>query len=219
MLATLQTPTIPVTAVLAGLWKDDLRLGAKPALQQLPQLLPSVQVLQQQPKQQHTPSLMSGSQEQQAPLRAERALQQPMVGGSEQTQQASPRASDDHGTAAAPSGCGATSPASSAPTRAGYSTDSYWDNRYAQKSTHFDWFYNYSALASLIGATCSREGPCLHVGCGNSGLSEGMAQDGYQVGQHACRMGVHAGRSGCMHWAARCLHQCAAGQAVVARQA
>lgn len=65
---------------------------------------------------------------------------------------------------------------------AGYSTDSYWNSRYAERSTHFDWFYNYSALAELITTTCdSQAGPCLHVGCGNSGFSEGMVQDGFQV--------------------------------------
>lgn len=65
---------------------------------------------------------------------------------------------------------------------AGYSTDSYWNSRYAERSTHFDWFYNYSALAELIGTACdSQAGPCLHVGCGNSGFSEGMVQDGFEV--------------------------------------
>lgn len=69
-----------------------------------------------------------------------------------------------------------------APPVAGYSTDSYWNSRYAERSTHFDWFYNYSALAELINTACDSEaGPCLHVGCGNSGFSEGMVQDGYEV--------------------------------------
>jgi hypothetical protein len=73
-----------------------------------------------------------------------------------------------------------------APPVAGYSTDSYWNSRYAERSTHFDWFYNYSALAELIGTTCdSQAGPCLHVGCGNSGFSEGMVQDGFEVSEPA----------------------------------
>jgi len=72
-----------------------------------------------------------------------------------------------------------------APPVAGYSTDSYWNSRYAERSTHFDWFYNYTALAELINTTCDTEaGPCLHVGCGNSGFSSGMVEDGYQVGKH-----------------------------------
>jgi hypothetical protein len=69
-----------------------------------------------------------------------------------------------------------------APPVAGYSTDSYWNSRYAERSTHFDWFFNYSALAELINVACDSEaGPCLHVGCGNSGFSEGMVQDGYEA--------------------------------------
>lgn len=69
---------------------------------------------------------------------------------------------------------------------AGYSTDSYWNSRYAERSTHFDWFYNYSALAELINTACDSEaGPCLHVGCGNSGFSEGMVQDGYEASTSA----------------------------------
>lgn len=85
-----------------------------------------------------------------------------------------------------------------APPVAGYSTDSYWNTRYAERSTHFDWFYNHSALAELINSTCdSQAGPCLHVGCGNSGFSEGMVQDGFQVThkgrQHTHMFGVTSG--------------------------
>jgi hypothetical protein len=82
--------------------------------------------------------------------------------------------------AATTAGTTVVSPASTAP-RVGYSSDSYWNDRYAEQSTHFDWFFNYSALASLIQETCTRVRPCLHVGCGNSGLSEGMVHDGFQV--------------------------------------
>ncbi|KAF8065563.1 Xab2 [Scenedesmus sp. PABB004] len=91
--------------------------------------------------------------------------------------QPGPAAPTPAGAAGSPRGAGAA-----APRAAGYSTDAYWNGRYAEKSTHFDWFYNYGALAGLIGATCDAgAGPVLHVGCGNSGLSEGMVQDGYTV--------------------------------------
>lgn len=67
-------------------------------------------------------------------------------------------------------------------TASGYSTDSYWNSRYAEKCTHFDWFFNYSALAALINGVCNKDaGACLHVGCGNSSLSDGLAEDGFQV--------------------------------------
>jgi hypothetical protein len=70
---------------------------------------------------------------------------------------------------------------------AGYSTDTYWNSRYAERSTHFDWFFNYSALADLVNTTCdSQAGPCLHVGCGNSGFSEGMTLDGFEVRGAGC---------------------------------
>ena len=66
--------------------------------------------------------------------------------------------------------------------QAGYSSDAYWNDRYAERNTHFDWFFTYSALQQLICATCwNRNLPMLHVGCGNSGLSEGMARDGFEV--------------------------------------
>jgi hypothetical protein len=72
--------------------------------------------------------------------------------------------------------------AAAVPAQVGYSTGSYWNNRYAEKSTHFDWFYSYSALQRLIRSTCGRpEAPVLHVGCGNSELSARMAEDGFQV--------------------------------------
>jgi hypothetical protein len=75
---------------------------------------------------------------------------------------------------------------------AGYSTDSYWNSRYAERSTHFDWFYNYSALAELISTACdSQAGPCLHVGCGNSGFSEGMVQDGFKVSSASLCLYMH----------------------------
>jgi hypothetical protein len=101
-------------------------------------------------------------------------------------------------SAAAAAGSAVVSPASAAP-RVGYSTDSYWNDRYAERSTHFDWFFNYSALASLIRETCDRKGPCLHVGCGNSGLSEGMVRDGYQVRPPAVHQGVISGMSAAAH--------------------
>jgi hypothetical protein len=85
-----------------------------------------------------------------------------------------------------------------APPVAGYSTDSYWNSRYAERSTHFDWFYNYSALAELINIACDSEaGPCLHVGCGNSGFSEGMVQDGYKVSSIASAQS--RSHASCMH--------------------
>lgn len=55
----------------------------------------------------------------------------------------------------------------------------YWDNRYAQDPSTFDWYQKYSSLAPLIRLYIPRHHPVLAVGCGNSGFSEGMVDDGY----------------------------------------
>lgn len=69
-----------------------------------------------------------------------------------------------------------------APVAHGYSSDSYWNDRYSGSPTHFDWFFTHAALAPLLREACSPDaGPCLHVGCGNSNLSDGMARSGYQA--------------------------------------
>jgi hypothetical protein len=183
MLAALPS-SVPVTAVLAGIWRDDLRLGGKPTSQQQllqPAAAPGSQVLQEQSTQQQ--QMTSQHQAQLQPHQALAAQKQP--GDSQPGQQQKADVSvADHAVPAAPAAAAscaaAVSPTSAAP-RVGYSTDSYWDSRYAERSTHFDWFFNYSALASLIQQTCDTEGPCLHVGCGNSGLSEGMVHDGFEV--------------------------------------
>lgn len=184
MLATFPS-SVPVAAVLAGIWRDD-RLVSKPTSQQQqllqPASVPGSQVLQQEtPQQQQPVQMTSQHQVQPQPQQALAAHKTPDDSQSGEQRKAG---GDQHAvpaaSAAAPAGTTAVSPASSAP-RVGYSTDSYWNDRYAERSTHFDWFFNYSALASLIRETCERKEPCLHVGCGNSGLSEGMVHDGYQV--------------------------------------
>ncbi|XP_057810229.1 uncharacterized protein LOC131024706 isoform X2 [Salvia miltiorrhiza] len=55
----------------------------------------------------------------------------------------------------------------------------YWDNRYAQDPSTFDWYQKYPSLAPLIRLYIPRHHPILVVGCGNSGFSEGLADDGY----------------------------------------
>lgn len=67
------------------------------------------------------------------------------------------------------------------PTPPTYAADSYWDGRYDTGGVvTFDWFFNYPALQSLLRRFLPH-GRCLHVGCGNSGLSEGLAHDGFHV--------------------------------------
>ncbi|XP_073030236.1 uncharacterized protein [Primulina eburnea] len=61
-----------------------------------------------------------------------------------------------------------------------YGESWYWDNRYAQDSTPFDWYQNYPSLAPLIRLYIPRPHRVLVVGCGNSAFSESMVDDGYQ---------------------------------------
>eukprot|EP00878_Enallax_costatus_P001807 GHUV01001965.1.p1 GENE.GHUV01001965.1~~GHUV01001965.1.p1 ORF type:complete len:491 (+),score=177.40 GHUV01001965.1:514-1986(+) len=195
MLAALPTATAPVTAVLAGLFGDDLCKGPQPALQQVA-ALPSIMQLQAQPDTglQQPPSQPQPQQE--APLspshvQPQQLVQLPQMLLKHQTSvpvdiavpQQQPQEQQRQHRPRRPSRSAPVSPVrgNSPPQRAGYSTDAYWDNRYAERSTHFDWFFNYSALASLINMACEKFGPCLHVGCGNSGLSVGMVKDGFEV--------------------------------------
>lgn len=201
MLAALSAPTTPISAVLAGPWEDDLCKGSKqqaaavPSMMQLPsqpvskpqQLLQELQhpaspsarldqtTDQEQPQQQAAQQVKQPVQQQQASTPVVGSLPTPQLEQARQHRERRPSRS----APVSPVRGASSSPQTS--NRAGYSTDAYWDNRYAEKSTHFDWFYNYSALAPLINKACDQCAPCLHVGCGNSGLSTGMAKDGFQV--------------------------------------
>ncbi|KAF5833501.1 S-adenosyl-L-methionine-dependent methyltransferase [Dunaliella salina] len=61
----------------------------------------------------------------------------------------------------------------------GYSHACYWDNRYSSKPTTFDWFFTYGAIGGVLCSCLPKDLPCLHVGCGNSTLQDGMSKDGF----------------------------------------
>lgn len=61
-------------------------------------------------------------------------------------------------------------PATSSSTQA-YGEAWYWDNRYTQDPSTFDWYQKYSSLAPLIRLYLPPHHPILVVGCGNSGKS------------------------------------------------
>lgn len=62
-----------------------------------------------------------------------------------------------------------------------YGDPSYWDKRYKQDKTPFDWYQNYSSLVPLFHLYLSPpHRRVLVVGCGNSSFSEKMAADGYE---------------------------------------
>lgn len=62
-----------------------------------------------------------------------------------------------------------------------YGGGAYWDNRYEDRTCNFDWFFTYQAVGTLIRQVLgpARGLPCLHVGCGNSTIQEGMVEDGW----------------------------------------
>ncbi|PNH11513.1 Methyltransferase-like protein 13 [Tetrabaena socialis] len=62
-----------------------------------------------------------------------------------------------------------------------YADKEYWENRYHTQSCQFDWFFGYTALRKIVRAYVKRSRLVLHVGCGNSNFSEGLAADSYQV--------------------------------------
>eukprot|EP01016_Furgasonia_blochmanni_P045551 TRINITY_DN643_c0_g1_i7.p1 TRINITY_DN643_c0_g1~~TRINITY_DN643_c0_g1_i7.p1 ORF type:complete len:305 (-),score=37.50 TRINITY_DN643_c0_g1_i7:269-1183(-) len=62
-----------------------------------------------------------------------------------------------------------------------YGDPTYWDQRYSnQLNTLFDWLEEYSSLKPYIQQLASTDARILMLGCGNSGLSEEMYDDGFR---------------------------------------
>lgn len=59
---------------------------------------------------------------------------------------------------------------------------SYWDQRYLEKPKPSDWILKYEGLRDILDRLMNgnRELKILHVGCGNSLLTEAMYDDGYK---------------------------------------
>ncbi|KYQ89160.1 hypothetical protein DLAC_10405 [Tieghemostelium lacteum] len=57
----------------------------------------------------------------------------------------------------------------------------YWDNRYINNPESFDWYQSYEGLKTIINEQTTHTDNILMVGCGNSLLSEDMANDGYKT--------------------------------------
>jgi ubiquinone/menaquinone biosynthesis C-methylase UbiE len=60
-----------------------------------------------------------------------------------------------------------------------FSTKEYWEKKYAEKDTTFEWLENYEELRDYIREHISRESQILIPGCGNSTLGVEMHKDGY----------------------------------------
>lgn len=54
----------------------------------------------------------------------------------------------------------------------------YWDLRYKEDPEPFEWLRSYSDLKDFI--CCDKSADILHVGCGNSCLTEEMYDEGYR---------------------------------------
>ncbi|CAK9096680.1 eEF1A lysine and N-terminal methyltransferase (eEF1A-KNMT) (Methyltransferase-like protein 13) [Includes: eEF1A lysine methyltransferase [Durusdinium trenchii] len=54
----------------------------------------------------------------------------------------------------------------------------YWDLRYKVDPEPFEWLRNYKDLGAFL--SCEKSADILHVGCGNSLITEQMYDDGYQ---------------------------------------
>mmetsp|Transcript_28747 Transcript_28747/g.63304 ORF Transcript_28747/g.63304 Transcript_28747/m.63304 type:complete len:472 (-) Transcript_28747:1214-2629(-) len=65
--------------------------------------------------------------------------------------------------------------------RVRYAETDYWNQRYTAQPTHFDWFYGYTALKPLLKCTLNKRKLCLHIGCGNSNLQDGLGASGYSI--------------------------------------
>lgn len=60
-----------------------------------------------------------------------------------------------------------------------YSSRAYWDSKYSESDTVFEWLEDYSNLRSYITARIPRTARILVPGCGNSAISADMYRDGY----------------------------------------
>ena len=60
-----------------------------------------------------------------------------------------------------------------------FSQQEYWDQKYAEKDTIFEWLENYSELRDYIHEHLPKDARILVPGCGNSAISADMYNDGY----------------------------------------
>ncbi|KAH7373583.1 hypothetical protein KP509_17G063400 [Ceratopteris richardii] len=61
-----------------------------------------------------------------------------------------------------------------------YSDATYWNKRYMDDLSTFDWYQCYAGLSPLIRRFIPLSSRVLMVGCGNAAVSEDMVKDGYQ---------------------------------------
>jgi ubiquinone/menaquinone biosynthesis C-methylase UbiE len=60
-----------------------------------------------------------------------------------------------------------------------FSTQDYWDEKYSERDTLYDWLEDYTELRSYITSHLNPNSHVLVPGCGNSGMSAAMHSDGF----------------------------------------
>ena len=60
-----------------------------------------------------------------------------------------------------------------------YGKAEYWEERYTRDAEPFDWYQRWSGVKDIVSQYISATQQILHVGCGNSRLSEEMYDDGF----------------------------------------
>ena len=61
-----------------------------------------------------------------------------------------------------------------------FSTQEYWDKKYAEKDTQFEWLRPYSEIKEYVNEHIKKNDKILIPGCGNSSLGPDMYNDGYK---------------------------------------
>eukprot|EP00826_Nyctotherus_ovalis_P030050 TRINITY_DN2385_c0_g1_i3.p1 TRINITY_DN2385_c0_g1~~TRINITY_DN2385_c0_g1_i3.p1 ORF type:complete len:138 (+),score=44.41 TRINITY_DN2385_c0_g1_i3:149-562(+) len=61
-----------------------------------------------------------------------------------------------------------------------YGNPEYWERRYKEKQSTFDWLESYKSLQFIIKELITPESRVLVLGCGNAAFSEDMYDDGYK---------------------------------------
>jgi len=60
-----------------------------------------------------------------------------------------------------------------------FKTKEYWEERYQSDKGLYEWFKGYSDLKEFLNKIIKKTDSILHVGCGNSGLTLEMYNDGF----------------------------------------
>jgi len=61
-----------------------------------------------------------------------------------------------------------------------YGLDRFWDERYFENPSVFEWYHDYHALKGLLEQFCDKEQNICLVGCGTSEMAADMHADGYK---------------------------------------